>query len=634
MTSYKTMKKLILFVLLLFTVFAVGACQDTEPTEPTIIPTEPTVIPTEPLPSSPDDFDTIEGKVAWYIDHMTIEEKAGQMIQAERTTNGGQSGALTNEVTLYRLGSILNGGGNVPGSNTVAGWLQMVRLYQNASKYTPQRIPLLYGVDAVHGHNNLLNSTIFPHNIGLAAANNPELMYQIGERTAYEVAQTGINMNFSPSIGLIKDVRWGRTYETLGEDPQRALGLISPFIEGLQMYNIAATAKHFVGDGYTTYGTGINGGLDRGNSIITMDELYDIHLPLYEEAISAGVKSIMISYSSINGLRMHESEELITNILKNELGFNGFVISDYEATNDVSGSTFEQKIINTINAGIDMLMEPHKFDQTHQAIINGYNNGDIDISRINDAVSRILTVKYEIGLFDENRVVPEADLRSAESLAVARQAVRESLVLLKNENNVLPLAKTDNLLILGPGSNNLGIQSGGWTLTWQGTESYNSAGTTILEAFQAETEGNIYTDINDIDQADAVIVVLAEKPAAEWFGDSGNLSLNGQTAYQANVDVLQAIASTDKPVIVMLVSGKPLLVTNYINNFDAFVMAFLPGTEGLGITDVLYGDYDFKGTLPYTYPRLLSQSAHTMLDTNYNESDYLFPYGYGLRYQS
>ncbi|MDX9690928.1 MAG: glycoside hydrolase family 3 protein [Acholeplasmataceae bacterium] len=633
------MKKILLFALLLFTLFTIQACIDDEPTDPTVVPTDPTVVPsdptvvpTTPVESSPDDFDTIEAKVAWWIDHMTIEEKAGQMIQAERSPDNGGRGATSQETTFYRLGSILNGGGNIPGSNTVSGWRQMVRTYQNASKYTPNQIPLLYGVDAVHGHNNLVNSTIFPHNIGLAAANNPELMYQIGERTAYEVAQTTVNMNFSPSIGIVKDVRWGRTYETLGEDPERAVGLISRYIEGIQMYNIAGTAKHFVGDGYTTYGTGMDGGLDRGNSIISMDELYDIHLPLYEEAILAGVKSVMISYSSINGLRMHESKQLVTDILKTELGFEGFVISDYEATNDVTGANFEDKIINTINAGIDMLMEPNKFDQTHQAILNGYHAGEIDIERINDAVSRILAVKYEIGLFDPELTFPDEDLRSEESLAVARQAVRESLVLLKNENDVLPLSKSDNLLVVGPGSDNLGIQSGGWTLTWQGTEDLNTAGTTILEAFQSETTGTIYTDIADIDQADAVVLVLAEKPAAEWFGDSDNLALNGKTGYQENVDLINLLAQTDKPVIVMLLSGKPLLVTDYIDSFDAYIMAFLPGTEGLGITDVLYGDHDFKGTLPYTYPRILSQATHTMLDLNYNANDYLFPYGFGLSY--
>lgn len=610
------MKKLLTLCVIILIAMTLYACQD-EPTQ-------------EPELTKPDDAWTIEEKVAWWINRLTIEEKAGQMIQAERTTNNGVSGATLFETTSYSLGSILNGGGNVPVGNTVTSWLNMANNYRQASLKSTSGIPIIYGVDAVHGHNNVVNSTIFPHNIGLAAANNPDLMRLIGEQTAYEVAQTGMSMNFSPSIGLIKDKRWGRTYETLGENPDVAKNLIGPYIEGLQSYQIAATAKHFVGDGYTVYGTGMDGRLDRGNANITEEELFDIHLPLYQEAIDAGVKSIMISYSSINGIRMHQNKHLITDILKGDMQFKGFIISDYEATNDVSGSNFEDKIIRTINAGIDMLMEPNKFDQAYRAILAGYEKNEIELSRINDAVSRILTVKYEIGLFDEPNL-PNADLRNETSLSIARQAVRESLVLLKNDG-VLPLSKGQDLLILGPGSNNIGIQSGGWTITWQGQEGNSTEGTTILEAFQAETEGTIYTSINDLNEADAVIVVLAEKPAAEWFGDSDDLLLNGRTGYQENIDLLEALSDVDIPVIAIMISGKPLLMTDYMEVVDGFIMAFLPGTEGLGITDVIYGDYNFKGRLPYTYPKILAQVTHTMLDPNYKPDDYLFPYGYGLTY--
>lgn len=610
------MKKLLTLCVIILIAMVLYACQN-EPTP-------------EPEITKPDDAWTIEEKVAWWINHLTIEEKAGQMIQAERTTNNGVSGATLFETTSYNLGSILNGGGNVPVGNTVTSWLNMANNYRQASLKSTSGIPIIYGVDAVHGHNNLVNSTIFPHNIGLAAANNPELMRLIGEQTAYEVAQTGMSMNFSPSIGLIKDKRWGRTYETLGENPEVAKNLIGPYIEGLQSYHIAATAKHFVGDGYTVFGTGMDGRLDRGNANITEEELLDIHLPLYQEAIDAGVKSIMISYSSINGVRMHQNKHLITDILKGDMQFKGFIISDYEATNDVSGSNFEDKIIRTVNAGIDMLMEPNKFDQAYRAILAGYDKNEIELSRINDAVSRILTVKYEIGLFDEPDL-PDADLRNETSLSVARQAVRESLVLLKNDG-ALPLSKDQDLLILGPGSNNIGIQSGGWTITWQGQEGNSTEGTTILEAFQAETNGTIYTSIDDLDQVDAVIVVLAEKPAAEWFGDSDDLSLNGRTGYQENIDLLEALSDVDIPVIAIMISGKPLLMTDYLEVVDGFIMAFLPGTEGLGITDVMYGDYNFKGQLPYTYPKVLAQVTHTMLDPNYDPDDYLFPYGFGLTY--
>ena len=611
------MKKIALLSFVLLSLLMLYACSPEE----TPIPTTPGI----------DDLETIEEKVTYWIETLTIEDKAGQMIQAERTTNNGQSGITLQETTRYKVGSILNGGGNVPSSNTPNGWYLMMQSYRSASLYTTSGIPIIYGVDAVHGHNNVVNSTIFPHNIGLAAANNPDLMREIGRVTAYEVAQTGMTMNFSPSIGLIKDKRWGRTYETLGENPEVAKGLIQPYIEGLQMYGIAATAKHFIGDGYTVYGTGMDGKLDRGNAVISEAELYDIHLPLYQEAIDAGVKSIMISYSSINGERMHQNKHLITDILKGEMGFKGFIISDYEATNDVTGSTFEAKIIRTVNAGIDMLMEPNKFDQTYDAIISGYNKGLISIERINDAVSRILTVKYETGIFDP-LVRIDADLRNQDSLDVARQAVRESMVLLKNEGSALPLSKSANLLVVGPGADDIGLQSGGWTLSWQGGRGNNTAGTSILQAIQQTTTGNVYTSLEDLNRADAVIVVLAERPAAEWFGDSSDLKLDGSTAYAENREILEALQHTDKPVIAILLSGKPLLMDKYLNSIDAFIMAFLPGTEGLGITDVMFGDFDFKGTLPYLYPKSISQASHTMLDPTYNPSNYQFPYGFGLKY--
>jgi beta-glucosidase len=579
----------------------------------------------------PEDLDTIEEKVAWWIEHLTLDEKAGQMIQAERINNN--NGISVDEARRLNIGSVLNGGGNVPATNNVASWYLMYQSYYQASITSSSGIPLIYGVDAVHGHGNLQNATIFPHNIGLAAANNPELMRAIGEVTAYEIAQTGLTYNFSPSLGIIKDKRWGRTYETFGENPAVPMNLIGPYIEGLQTYGIAASAKHFVGDGYTTYGTGLGGKLDRGNATISIDDLEDIHLPLYREAIEAGVKTIMVSYSSLNELQMHENAHMITDVLKGEMGFKGFVISDYNGIDNIAAFSFERKVAAAINAGIDMLMQPHNFEDTIAAIKIGVQTGDIPMSRVDDAVSRILTVKYEMGLFETKERL-SADLRNAESLAVARQAVRESLVLLKNDQNVLPLSKDMNLLVVGQGSNNIGIQSGGWTMTWQGSDNLNIAGTSILKAFREATSGQIYTNMADVDKADAIVLVLSERPHAEMMGDSVGLSLIDDTGYPQNLTWINQVKNTGKPVIAIMLSSKPLLVTDYIDGFDAFVMAFLPGTEGAGITDVLYGDYNFVGKLPYTYPRNASQAADTMLKPNYDPEDYLFPYGYGLNYSS
>src|SRR5690554_677628 len=309
----------------------------------------------------PDSNLSLDEKLDWWLDKLTLKEKAGQMVQGERSNNQGQTGVRPTDVKELNLGSVLNGGGNRPNPNTPAGWKNMSYNLMQASLESSSRIPIIYAVDAVHGHHNLYGATIFPHNIGLAAANDVELMKEIGQYTAYELHQTSMHMNFSPSIGLIKDKRWGRTYETFGEDPTRAISLIKPYIEGIQSYGIIGSAKHFVGDGYTVFGTGLDGKLDRGNSVISKEDLETIHLPLYEAAIHSGVHSIMVSYSSLNHVRMHENKELITDILKESLGFEGFVIGDYNGIDDNDATSFYFKVVKAINAGIDMLMQPHNF---------------------------------------------------------------------------------------------------------------------------------------------------------------------------------------------------------------------------------------------------------------------------------
>ncbi len=581
----------------------------------------------------PDSNLSIEEKVAWWLENLTLAEKAGQMVQGERSNNGGQSGVTPTKVKELNLGSVLNGGGNVPSVNNPTNWYQMYQTMYNASLASSSKIPIIYGVDAVHGHGNLYGATIFPHNIGLAAANNPELMEDIGEVVSYEIAQTGLTYNFSPSIGLIKDKRWGRVYETLGENPVVAKNLIGPYIEGLQLFDIAASAKHFIADGYTEFGTGLDGKVDRGNAELTIEELEEHHFPLYEAAISAGVKTIMVSYSSLNGVKMHENRELVTEILKGEMNFEGFVIGDYNGIDDIDASTLMLKVAHAINAGVDMLMQPHNFEQIIDLIILNVNNHRIPMSRIDDAVGRIIKVKYEMGLFEEKER-KATDLRNENSLNIARQAVRESLVLLKNNENVLPLNKNMDLLIIGEGSDNIGIQSGGWTINWQGGDQINIPGTTILDAFKEVSTGNIYTDMNDLPLADAIVLVVSEKPHAEMMGDSVALSLISDTGYQSNLMHIQNAINKGIPVITLMLASKPLIIEDYIDDFDAFVMLFLPGTEGLGITDVLYGDYDFKGKLPYTWPKFVDQASETMLKSSYNPSDYRFAYGSGLTYAS
>ncbi len=612
------MKRTISLIILLFAVIIMVACTDNSD------------IP--PIDSHyPDNNLSLEEKLDWWIENLTLVEKAGQMVQGERSNNGGVTGVTPALVRNLNLGSVLNGGGNTPAMNNINNWRIMYDNMVNASLESSSRIPIIYGIDAVHGHNNVYGATIFPHNIGLAAANNPELMKSIGEQTAYEVAQSGMTMNFSPSIGLIRDKRWGRTYETLGENPEVATDLIGPFIEGIQSYDIAGSTKHFIGDGYTIFGTGLDNKLDRGNAIISLADLETIHYPLYEAAIEAGTKTIMISYSSLNSVKMHENKDLVTDVLKHSMGFEGFVIGDYNAIDEIDAPSFNQKVYKAVNAGIDMLMQPHNFVLVIDAIITGANNGQIPMARINDAVRRIIKVKYEIGLFDEREVV-EVDLRNETSLEVARQAVRESLVLLKNEGNILPLNKDMNILLVGTGRNNIGIQSGGWTISWQGSDTLSIPGTTIKEALELETSATIYTDPLDIDKVDVVIAVFAEKPHAEMMGDSMALSLVSDTAYASNQDTIDFIKSIDKPVIGLMIAGKPLIIEDLIDDLDGFVMLFLPGTEGLGIADVLYGDYNFRGKLPFTWPKTHNEAHHTMLSPNYDIHLYRFSYGFGLQY--
>ena len=328
-----------------------------------------------------------------------------------------------------------------------------------------------------------------------------------------------------------------------------------------------------------TFGTGLDNKLDRGNSTISKEDLETIHFPLYEAAIEAGVKSIMVSYSSLNDVRMHENKELITDILKDQMGFTGFVIGDYNGIDDINANTFYERVIKGVNAGIDMLMQPHNFKEVIDAIIRGVNENRIDIERINDAVSRILRVKYEMGLFEDKEPV-DNDLRSENALNVARRAVRESMVLLKNDQNILPFKKDLNLLILGEGSHNIGIQSGGWTIDWQGSDQLNIPGTTIVDAFKSVSNGQIYTDINDIDKADQIIIVFSEKPSAEMMGDSLALSLTDDTSYASNQALIDIAKQANKPVIGLLLSGKPLIIEEVIPYLDAFVMLFLPGSEG------------------------------------------------------
>jgi len=645
------MKKYLIAVLSLFVLLSITACGTltTVSTTETGSTTTTTTLPGSTTTTFKTDTATVNYDGSYcdtlavdydFIDDllsgMTTAEKVGQMLQAEK------NGANAAEAATYNLGSVLSGGGSAPASNTPYEWYLMYKNYQNSMRTSSSSgIPIIYGVDAVHGHNNVMNATIFPHNIGLGAANDPELMTKIGLITAREVRVTGINYTFAPTIAVVQNIGWGRTYESLSENADLVSNLSEAYIDGLQNYCIGATAKHFVADG------GTDDGHDQGNALLTDAEIRAIHLKPYVSAIEAGVYSVMVSYSSINGEKMHGSTKWITDVLKTELGFDGFVISDYDAIKQLPGSYYDQ-IVDAINAGVDMLMEPFTWKDCINNIILAINNGDISITRINDAVRRILIIKYKMGLFADDfynettqeyyRLSYEEGFATAENKAVAREAVRKSLVLLKNENQTLPLKKSDTVAVIGNGASNIGLQTGGWTISWQGSDDEKlTRGTTIIGGIRqavATGSGAVKTDIDD---ADIVIVVLSERPYAEYNGDTLNPSLTGSTAdsgNQAALDQAMLAKSSGKTVIGLLLSGRPMIINSHLQYFDAFVACFLPGSEGgLGIADVLFGDYDFTGKLPVTWPKFASALGMNSNSATYDAAMIQFPFGYGLSYK-
>ncbi len=559
------------------------------------------------------------------LGRMTLAEKVGQMTQIERRHLGSSDEAIT----TYYLGSVLSGPGSAPNTgNSPEDWADMYDHYQSLALSTRLGIPLIYGTDAVHGHNNLYGATIFPHNIGLGATRNPALTEEIARLTAIEVAATGVNWTFAPCVAVARDERWGRTYESFGETPELP-SIMTRAVDGYQGIDLSdqdtilGTAKHYVGDGGTT------GGIDQGNTELTEAELRAIHLPPYEEAVKAGVGSVMVSFSSWNDQKMHGHTYLISDVLKGELGFDGFVISDWAGIDQLPGD-YDSDVSIAINAGIDMVMVPTDTEKFVTTLISEVNQGNVPTERIDDAVRRILTKKFELDLF-EDPYTDRTNLDMVGSQAhrdVARRAVRESLVLLKNKDDLLPLHKDlSTILIAGKNADDIGHQCGGWTIKWGGGSGDITPGTTILDGIQEIVSST--TVVTYVEEptgtltSDVGIVVVGETPYAEYEGDDEDLTLNEQDKNAINA-VCDAM-----PCVVVLVSGRPMIVTEEISKADAFVAAWLPGTEGDGVAQVLFGDYSFTGRLPMSWPRSMDQ-----IPVNVGDADYapLFAYGYGLRY--
>jgi len=585
------------------------------------------------------------------LKRMTLEEKIGQMTQVEK--NSIRSG----DIKKYYIGSILSGGGGSPAKNTPQEWYAMVKGFQDEALSTRLKIPIIYGVDAVHGHGNLLNATVFPHNIGLGATNDSELVGKIGRATAEEMLATGIPWNFAPVLAVVQDVRWGRTYEGYSENTDIVTSLGTAYIKGLQTLQngdagspsqtifTLATPKHYIGDGGTIWGSSRtdNYMLDQGNVQVPEDVLRKLYLPPYQSAVDVGALSVMASFSSWRGVKMHAQRPLLMGILKDELGFQGFVVSDWQGMDQVDLNNYYTSVVTSINAGVDMSMVPQDYVKFINTMKQAVNNSDISKSRLDEAVRRILRAKFALGLFEQPMPDPkyQTTVRSKEHIELARRATRESLVVLTNRDNILPLSKdTPVIFVAGEGANDIGLQSGGWTLEWQGKTGNEDEGTTIFSGiktavkpetrveYSADADFREFKDSNGNPLiADVGIVVIAEKPYAEGIGDSADLSLNNQ-----EVHLLEQTRKQSRHIIVILLSGRPRVITEQLRLADAWVAAWLPGTEGEGIADVLFGDYPFTGKTAYSWPRTNEQ-----LPINVNNAANktgcdapLFPFGYGL----
>ena len=588
----------------------------------------------------------LEQRVRDIVGKMTLAQKVGQMTQPEIKS------ATPEDVKRYYLGSVLNGGGSWPNGNKhakAAEWLALAQRYHEASMATDMavKVPVVWGTDAVHGHNNVFGATLFPHNIGLGAARNPKLMEEIGAATAKATRASGIAWVFGPTLAVVRDDRWGRTYESYSENPDIVKSYAGAYVRGMQGNlkddaNTIATAKHFIGDGGTEFGK------DRGVNKASRSQMINIHGAGYYPALEAGVQTVMSSFNSWNDVaggtnygKMHGSRAMLTDVLKTKMGFDGFVITDWNGHGEVPGCR-NDSCAAAINAGNDMIMVPDDWKAFIANTIKQVESGEIPMARIDDAVSRIIRVKLRAGLFDkspaQNAYAGKDEVMQPRELA--RRAVRESLVLLKNDRPVLPIARGKKILVVGKTADDMSNQSGGWSITWQGTANTNADfpnGDTVLASIrEAAGKDNVTFSVDgkgvDVAKFDVVVAVIGERPYAEGDGDIGpNGTLRHSGRYPEDLAVLQAVAGKGKPVVTVFVSGRPLYVNDLLNLSDVFVAAWLPGTEGKGVSDLLVSSakrYDFSGKLPFSWPKSACQTDLNVGDKNYAP---LFAYGYGLK---
>ena len=600
------------------------------------------------------DLRAYDPQVDALLGRMTLDQKIGQMTQPERMH------VTPEEVKAHHIGSVLSGGGSWPGANRSEDWVAMNDAFWAASvEEGPDHlgIPLLYGVDAVHGHNNVLGATIFPHNIGLGAARDPDLIRRIARVTAREILATGVEWTFAPTLAVVRDDHWGRTSESFSEDPEIVGAYASAFVEGLQEdlgpETVVACAKHWVGDGGTT------GGADQGETTLPESELRRLHVAPYLAALEAGVLTVMASYNSWNGEKCHGHRYLLTEVLKGELGFQGFVVSDWDGIDQLDDD-YGEAVALAVNAGVDMFMVPDKWRRFMEEFRSHVRSGRVPMERIDDAVRRILRVKMAYGLFHRPRPAQRplsgsGSFGSPAHREVAREAVRKSLVLLKNDGGALPLRRDARILVAGKNAHDVGHQCGGFTVDWQGTSGNHrvEGGSSIWDGIRAMAPGAVLSEDGgaaDAGDFDVAVVVIGERPYAEGRGDvrltrdvpqgsspfrvlpgPGKMEPYGKTLEHAlshpeDLAVIRRVAARGIPIVVVLVSGRPLVVNEELEASRAFVAAWLPGSEGKGVADVLFGDFDFQGRLSFSWPGSddVSPNRGDVPDRS------RFPYGYGL----
>lgn len=597
--------------------------------------------PRMPTPSASalylDQSQPLEARIVDLLSYMTLEEKIGQMALVEK-------GSVKNptDIETYNLGGLLSGSGSKPANNTIAGWKEMIDNYQAEAKKSRLGIPLLYGSDAIHGHAHVPEVTVFPHMIGLGATNNPELVKAVARATAEDLAYTGVNWNFSPNLDLPQDIRWGRTYEAFSDDPALVSKLGVAYLEGLQTnvsnnseIQILATPKHYLGLGGMGWNSSLNKNfkIDQGVTPVSETLLREVYLPPFTEVVKAGALSAMVGLNTWGDKRMVRQKHLLTDVLKDELGFKGFLVSDWYGVHEGRKNIF-WATVQAVNAGVDMVMLPFDYETFVRDMKWANRLGLISDERIDDAVSRILRAKFALDLFDKPRETMGPGVPTPEHQTLAREAVAQSLVLLKNEDALLPIkANVRHLRVAGGSANNIGKQMGAWTIEWQGIDGNWPVGaTSIVEGIKARAGKSIQVEYDPAGifvgdkKADLGIAIVGEKPYAEGWGDKAFPVLD-----EEDLLAIKNLQANSKKVVVVIVSGRPLLIKNEIESFDALVAAWLPGSEGAGVADVLFGDNPFTGTLPLPWP---SHSEQLPITTDGRTSDgtpVLFPRYFGLK---